>query len=58
MCILYSFILNGVDVVVVQSLNHVQLFTTPMDYSIPDSSVFHYLPELAQIHVQWTSDAI
>ena len=23
----------------------------PMDYSMPGSSVFHYLPEFAQIHV-------
>ena len=23
-----------------------------MDYSMPDSSVLHYLPEIAQIHVQ------
>ena len=26
----------------------------PMDYSMPDSSVLHYLPEIAQIHVQRT----
>ena len=28
--------------------------TQPMDYSMPDSSVLHYLPEIAQIHVQQT----
>ena len=30
----------------------------PMDCSMPDSSVLHYLPEFAQIHVDWVSDAI
>ena len=29
-----------------------------MHYSTPGSSVLHYLPGLAQIHVHWTSDAI
>ena len=29
-----------------------------MDCSIPGSSVLHYLPEFAQIHVHWVSDAI
>ena len=29
-----------------------------MDCSIPRSSVLHYLPEFAQIHVLWISDAI
>ena len=29
----------------------------PMDYSTPDFPV-HYLPEFAQIHVHWVSDAI
>jgi len=28
-----------------------------MDYSTPDSSVFHYLPKFAQIHVHGVSDA-
>ena len=27
-------------------------------YSMPDSSVLHYLPQFAQIHVHWVSDAI
>ena len=40
--------------VVVQSLSHVQ----PMDYSTPGSSVLLYLPEFAQTHVHWVSDAI
>ena len=29
----------------------------PMDCSMPGSSVLHYLPEFAQIHVHWVSDA-
>ena len=35
-----------------------QLFETPMDHSTPGSPVLHYLPEFAQIHVHWVSDAI
>ena len=30
----------------------------PVDYSMPSSSVLHCLPEFAQTHVQWLSDAI
>ena len=30
----------------------------PMDWSMPGSSVLQYLPEFAQIHVHWISDAI
>ena len=30
----------------------------PMDYSTPDFHVLHYLPEFAQTHVHWVSDAI
>ena len=30
----------------------------PMDCSMPGSSVLHYLPKFAQIHVHWTGDAI
>ena len=30
----------------------------PMDCSTPGSSVLHCLPEFAQIHVHWVSDAI
>ena len=30
----------------------------PMDCSTPDLPVFHYLPESAQTHVHWVSDAI
>ena len=44
--------------VVVQSLSHVQLFVTPMDYSMPVYPVLHSLLELAQTHVHWVSDVI
>ena len=40
-------------ILVVQLLSHVL-----MDCSMPNSSVLHCLPEFAQIHVHWVSDAI
>ena len=43
---------------VVQSLSRVRLFSTPWDCSIPGFPVLHHLPEFAQTHVQWVSDAI
>ena len=45
-------------IVAIQLLNHVRLFATPMDCSIPGFPVLHHLTELAQIHVHWVSDAI
>ena len=30
----------------------------PMDYSMPGSPVFHYLLELARIHLHWVNDAV
>ena len=30
----------------------------PVDRSMPGFPVFHYLPEFAQTHVHWVSDAI
>ena len=33
-------------------------FCDPMDCSMPGFPVLHYLPELAQIHIHWVSDAI
>ena len=42
---------------VVQLLSHVWLCSL-MDCSMPGSSVLYYLPEFAQIHVHWVSDAI
>ena len=43
--------------VVIQSLSCVWLFSTPMDRSTPGSSVLHYLPEFAQIHVHGVGEA-
>ena len=40
-----------------QSLGGVWL-CCPMGYSTPGIPVLHYLPEFAQIHVHWASDAI
>ena len=40
------------------SSNSCLTLCTPMDCSLPGSSVFHYLPKFAQIHVHWVSDAI
>ena len=42
---------------VVQLLSHVQL-CDPMDCSMPGFPFHHSLPEFAQIHVNWISDAI
>ena len=47
----------SIPIVVVQLLSRVWL-RDPMDCSTPGSSVFHCLPELAQIHVHWINDAI
>ena len=38
-------------VAIVQSLSQVQLFATPMDYSMPGFPVLHYLLEFVQIRV-------
>ena len=35
-----------------------QTLCNPMDCSMPGFSVHHHLPELAQTHVHWVSDAI
>ena len=43
--------------VVVQSISHVWLCNL-MDNIMPGSSVLHYLPEFAQIHVHWVGDAV
>ena len=47
-----------VVVVVVQSLSRVQFFVIPWTCSIPDFPILHCLPEFAQTHVHWVSDAI
>ena len=52
-CIIHTIVSQSV-----QSLSRVQLFVTPMDSSMPGFPVHHQLPELAQIHVHWVSDAI
>ena len=43
--------------VVVKSVSFV-LLCDPMDYSKPGFPVLHDLPEFAQTHVHWVSDAI
>ena len=47
----------GITIIIGQLLSHVRL-CNPMDCSMPDSPVLHYLPEFAQIHVHWLGDAI
>ena len=47
----------SIPIVVVQLLSRVWL-RDPMDCRTPGSSVFHCLPEFAQIHVDWVSNAI
>ena len=44
-------------VVVAQSLSHVWLWN-PVDCSTSGFLFLHYLPEFAQTHVHWVSDAI
>ena len=41
----------------IQSLRHVRLWD-PMNCSTPGFPVHHQLPELAQTHIHWVSDAI
>ena len=47
----YLLLLSFSHLVVYDSLH-------PIDYSTPGFPVLHYLPEFAQIHVHWVSDAI
>ena len=49
---------NLFPVISAQMLSHVWLFATPMDCSTPGLPVLHHLPEFAQTHVHWVSDAI
>ena len=46
-----------IHVVVVQLLSRIHL-CDPMDCSTPGFPVLHYLPEFAQTHVHWVTDAI
>ena len=48
---------NPVQCSSVQSLSHVGL-CDPMDCSTPGSPFLHCLPEFAQTHVHWVSDAV
>ena len=50
----YYYICHSLNVVVVQSQSHVQLFATPWTSGF---SVLHYLLEFAQTHVHWVGDA-
>ena len=43
---------SSITYIVVQSLNRVQLFTTPWTANTPGFPVLHYLLELAQTHVK------
>ena len=42
--------------VVIQSLNRVQLFVTPLIAAYSGFSLHHYLPEFHETHIQWVSD--
>ena len=48
----------NMHIVVVQSLNPVLLFVTPMACSTSDFPILHYLSEFAQTLVHWVSDTI
>ena len=58
-CLIYSafLFLSFFVVAIVQSVSLVQL-CDPMNCSIPGFPVLYYLPEFAQTHVHWVSDAI
>ena len=49
--VIVSTVQQSESAVVVQSLSCVQIFATPWTVAQPGSSVLHYLPEFAQIHV-------
>ena len=46
------------DIAIVLLFSRVQLFADLMYCSMPGFSVLHQLPEFAQTHVHWVSDAI
>ena len=67
--ILYFFLLCILDRSVLVSINNIEQnccsvtksclsLCNSMDCSTPDFPVLHYLPEFAQTHVHWVSDAI
>ena len=49
---------KSIVLILVQSLKSCLTLCDPMDCSTPAFPVLHQLPELAQTHVQWVSDAI
>ena len=51
-------LVQGSSFVVVQSLNHVRLFATPLDCSKANFPLLHYLPEFAHTHIYWVGDGI
>ena len=55
---LYLPVISKVQLTVDQSLNFVQLFVTPWTATMPGFPVLHHLPELAQTHIHWVSNAI
>ena len=59
-CLRHSFLFPCplLLLVFVQSLSHVQLFTTPLDCSTPGFPVLYHPPEFVQTHVHRVSDAI
>ena len=58
----YYFILeNRSEIIVLVSCSVAKLcliLCSPMDCSMPGFPILHYLPEFAQTHVHWVSDAI
>jgi len=55
---IYSTVCLSVQFSSVQSLSHVRLFATPMNFSTPGFPVLHYVLEFAQTHVHSVGDAI
>ena len=52
----YHVKIKGIVAVVVHLLSYILLFVTPQT-AAPQASL-HYLPDFAQTHVRWFSDAI
>ena len=56
----YAYLLSSSGLRYLLFFNHYVMSNSlnPVDYSMPGTSVLHYLPEFAQIHVHWVGDAI
>ena len=54
----YFLFIASKQFVVFQSFKSYLTLCKPKDCSTPSSSVLHYLPEFAHIHVPWVDDAI